>query len=262
MSADGEHWFLLNASPEVRQQVESFPGLHPRSFRDTPVSGVLLTNGDLDHCLGLLSLRESQRLSVYATERVRRGFIDGNVFYRTLERFEGQVTWHRFRLGVREPLLRVDGSPSGLSVAAFPLPGKPPLHARDPVRDLEDNVGLSIIDERSSGVLAYLPGVAGPGQSVDEAVAGAGAVFFDGTFWSSDELVALGAGDRRAEDMAHWPLSGAQGSLEYLRKLPAKRRILIHINNTNPLLREDSQEREVLRAFDIDLAYDGMELSL
>lgn len=262
VSADGEHWFLLNASPEVRQQLESFPGLHPRAFRHTPIAGVLLTNGDLDHCLGLLSLRESQRLVVYATQRVRQGFIEGNVFYKTLERFEGQVTWHRLRFGVREPLLGPDGQLSGLSVAAFSLPGRPPLHARDSVRDLEDNVGLSIIDERTAGVLAYLPGVAGPAQSVNDAVEGADAVFFDGTFWSSDELVALGAGERKAEDMAHWPLSGAQGSLEFLRKLPAKKRVLIHINNTNPILREDSLERETVRAFDIDVAYDGMELSL
>ena len=262
VSADGEQWFLLNASPEVRQQLEGFPALHPRSFRDTPIAGVLLTNGDLDHCLGLLSLRESQRLIVYATERVRQGFIEGNVFYKTLERFEGQVTWHRFRFGVREPLLGPEGKPSGLSVAAFPLPGRPPLHARDSVRDLEDNVGLSIIDERTAGVLAYLPGVAGPGQSVNEAVAGADAVFFDGTFWTSDELTSLGGGTRKAEDMAHWPLSGASGSLEFLRKLPAKRRILIHLNNTNPLLRDDSAEREVVRAFDVDVAYDGMELTL
>jgi pyrroloquinoline quinone biosynthesis protein B len=262
VSADGDQWFLLNASPEVRQQLESFSALYPRSFRDTPVAGVLLTNGDLDHCLGLLSLRESQRLVVYATDRVRQGFIVGNVFYKTLERFEGQVTWHRLRFGVRERLLGPDGKESGLTVAAFPLPGKPPLHSRDPVRNLEDNVGLSIIDERSSGVLAYLPGVAGPGQSVSEAVAGADAVFFDGTFWTSDELTALGGGTRKAEDMAHWPLSGASGSLEFLRKLPAKRRILIHLNNTNPLLRDDSPEREVVRAFDVDVAFDGMEFSL
>jgi pyrroloquinoline quinone biosynthesis protein B len=262
ISADGARWFLLNASPEVRQQIESFEGLHPKSFRHTPIAGVLLTNGDLDHCLGLLSLRESQPLTVYATERVRRGFIEGNVFYRTLERFEGQVSWRRMRLGMREPLTGADGAPSGLSVAAFPVPGKPPLHAPDSSRDLEDNVALNIVDERTSGVLTYIPGVAGPAQSVDEALEGAQAVFFDGTFWSSDELVALGAGDRRAEDMAHWPIGDRAGSLEYLRKLPTRRRVLIHLNNTNPLLREDSQEREVVRAFGVDVAYDGMEFTL
>jgi pyrroloquinoline quinone biosynthesis protein B len=253
---------LLNASPEVRQQIESFPRLHPRSLRHTPISGVLLTNGDLDHCLGLLSLRESQRLLVYATERVRQGFIEGNVFYRTLERFEGQVSWHRLRFGVRESLLGLDGKPTGLTVAAFPLPGKPPLHARDTTRNLEDNVGLSIGDERTQTLLAYLPGVAGPGQSVSDAVAGAHTVFFDGTFWSSEELVELGVGERRAEDMAHWPLSGAGGSLEFLRKLPVKRRVLIHVNNTNPILREDSAEREAVRAFDVEVAHDGMEFPL
>ncbi len=262
VSADGESWFLLNASPEVRQQIESFPALHPKSLRHTPIVGVVLTNGDLDHCLGLLSLRESQRLVVYATDRVRSGFVDGNIFYRTLERFQGQINWRRLRLGSREALLGADGAPSGLHVSVYSVPGKPPLHARDPGRDLEDNIGLSIVDERTSGVLAYLPGVAGPSQSVNDVVAGAHALFFDGTFWSSDELVTLGVGERRAEDMAHWPVGEAAGSLEFLRKLPVRRRVLIHVNNTNPLLREDSLERDMVRAFGIEVAHDGMEFSL
>jgi pyrroloquinoline quinone biosynthesis protein B len=262
VSADGAHWFVLNASPEVRAQIEGFEGLHPRAARDTPIQGVVLTNGDLDHCLGLLSLRESQRLAIYATAAVERGFTEGNVLYRTLERFEGQVTWRPLRLGVAEPLVLLDGRPSGLGICAFPVPGKPPIHLQGHAPTPEDNVGLRI-DERSSGkVLAYLPAVGAMAASIGEAVAGAEAVFFDGTFWSSDELVALGVGERRAEDMAHWPVGGAKGSLSLLRQLAAPYRVLIHLNNTNPLLRDDSSERKTVERAGIAVAYDGMELAL
>jgi pyrroloquinoline quinone biosynthesis protein B len=261
LSADGDSWFLLNASPEVRQQLESFPRLHPRSLRDTPLAGVVLTNGDLDHCLGLLSLRESQRLVAYATEPVRRDFVEHNSFARTLQRFDGQFTWRALRLGAEEPLRRADGADSGLSVTAFPVLGKPPLHAgRAP--EAEDNVGLRIEDRRSGAVLAYISGIGGPSPALDALTRGARAVFFDGTFWSNDELVRLGVVTRSARDMSHWPLGDADGSLAYLERLAVPRRILIHVNNSNPILREDSAERRVLDAAGIEVAFDGMELSL
>jgi len=114
VSADGEHWFLLNASPEIRGQIESFAPLHPRSARHSPIAGIVLTNGDLDHCLGLLSLRESQPLCVYATAAVREGFTQGNVLHRTLQRFEGQVRFIDLELGRATSLLKPDGRPSGL----------------------------------------------------------------------------------------------------------------------------------------------------
>src|SRR5438309_6521960 len=129
VSADGSGGsVLLNCSPEIRGQIESAPTLHPRAPRHSPISALLLTNGDLDHCLGLLSLRESHRLIVYATERVRVGFTERNVLYRTLERFSGQVTWRPLKLGREEALLGVDGRESGLVVEAVPVPGKPPVH--------------------------------------------------------------------------------------------------------------------------------------
>ena len=263
VSADGEFWFLLNVSPEVRSQIESFDGLHPRLGRGTPIAGIVLTNGDLDHCLGLLSLRESQPLSVYATEQVRRGFTEGNVLYRTLERFEGQVTWRPLRLGVAAPLVLQNGEPSGLEACALTVPGKPPLHliGREAASP-EDNIGLSIRELRSGKVLAYLPGVGAMAPSIEQATAEADAVFFDGTFWASDELVALGAGNRRAEDMAHWPIGGTRGSLAMLRQLGARYRVLIHLNNTNPILLDDSPERKAVEAAGVAVAYDGMELSL
>jgi pyrroloquinoline quinone biosynthesis protein B len=253
VSADGSSWFLLNASPEIRQQIESFSGLHPRSMRGTPIAGIALTSGDLDHCLGLLSLRESQPLALHATGRVREGFTSENVLYRTLERFPGQVTWHDLVLGQQRPLA------AGLSVLALPVPGKGPLHLAHLPAHAEDNVGLRIRDAAMGQTLAYIPGVARFSREVAELVAGADFVFFDGTFWSSEELVALGAGTRRAEDMAHWPVGGTSGSLSFLRGL-AGRRVLIHINNTNPLLCESSAEAAEVRAAGVEIAYDGMEL--
>src|SRR5688572_22146456 len=127
ISRDGRIWFLLHASPDVREQIESFAPLHPRGTRDSPIGGVLLANGDLDACLGLLSLRESQPLAIYATGAVTSGFRDANAMARTLERFPGQVTWRRLELGVAMPLLDGAGDPSGLEVTAYPVPGKVPL---------------------------------------------------------------------------------------------------------------------------------------
>jgi pyrroloquinoline quinone biosynthesis protein B len=257
VSADGDDWFLVNVSPEVRAQIESFPRLWPRAPRHSPIGGLLLTNGDLDHCLGLLSLRESHPIALYATAAVRDGFTSGNVLYRTLQRFPGQVDWRALNLDEEQPL-----GDSGLFVTAVPAPGKLPLHLeglRAPSR--EDNVGLVIRDGRTDRTLAYFSGVAGPSPDVDRALAGADVVFFDGTFWSSDELIAAGLGTRRAEEMAHWPVSGADGSLAYLTRFPA-RKLYIHVNNTNPMLREGGQERRRLAAAGVEVALDGQELEL
>jgi len=265
ISADGAAWFLLNASPEIRQQLESFPSLHPRAQRDTPLAGIVLTNGDLDHTLGLLSLRESQPLHLYASERVRRGFTDGNVLYRTLERFDGQVTWHALDLsesGHEAELLLPNGAPSGLGLRAFSVPGKPALHLDQNAADRGDNVGVLVRDLSTNKSLAYLAAAGASSPSVVAATAEADCIFFDGTFWSSTELIDLGASTRRAEDMAHWPISGPEGSLRFLASRPRARRVYIHINNTNPILREDSAERAAVHAAGIEVAYDGMELTL
>lgn len=262
LSADGDHWFLLNVSPEVRQQIESFPDLWPRRPRHSPIAGILLNNGDLDHCLGLLSLRESHPLVGYATEAVRRGFSEGNVLYRTLQRFPEQLRWEPLQLGREQPLMLEGGAESGLTVTALPVPGKRPLHLESlGAPSPEDNVGFRIRDTRTNKTLAYLSAVAGWSPVVDELVGGANCIFFDGTFFTSDELVDAGLGTRRAEDMAHWPVGGPGGSMKYLAERSG-RRVLIHINNTNPLLREDSPERAELAAAGIDLAHDGMELIL
>jgi len=256
-------WFLLNASPEIRAQIESFPPLHPRDRRHSPIQALLLTNGDLDHCLGLLSLRESHPLAVYATERVRVGFTERNVLYRTLERFPGQVTWRTLKLGREEALLGVDGRESSLVVEAVPVPGKPPVHLEGLMPpDPEDNVGFRIRDESTRRALTYVSGVGALTESVRQALEGVDCVFFDGTFWSSDELRSLGLGEKRAEDMAHLPVGGPSGSARQLAKLGALRKIYIHLNNTNPLLRDDSPERATVTTAGWEIAYDGMEITL
>ena len=263
MSADGDGWLLLNCSPEIRQQVESFPALHPRGPRDSPIIAILLTNGDLDHCLGLLSLRESHPLVVYATEQVRRGFVEDNVLYRTLERFPGQVTWRTLKLGGEEAIVGTDGRDSGLSIAPLAVPGKPPIHLEHRAPPTaEDNIGVRVRERATGRVLAYCSAAAAVTDEMRRALQGADAVFFDGTFWSSDELPALGLGTRRAEDMAHLPVGGTTGSLARLAELRAGRRVYVHINNTNPMLREDSAERAAVGAAGWDIAWDGMEVTL
>ncbi len=264
LSADDGGWFLINASPDIHSQIESFGPLHPRGSRTSPIQAIFLTNGDLDHCLGLLSLRENHCLVVYATESVRRGFTEGNVLYRTLQRFANQVTWRTLKLGVEEPLLRADGRPSGLTVKAIAVPGKSPIHLEGLVSpgDPEINVGLRFRQYGNGRVLAYLSAVGRITLSVVEGLEGADCVMFDGTFWSSDELSAPGFLQKTAEDLAHWPVGGPEGSLAKLSKITAPRRLFIHINNTNPMLREDSPERKIVEATGWEVARDGMEIRL
>jgi len=263
VSADGERWFLLNASPEIRSQIESFAPLHPRSPRHSPISAIVLTNGDLDHCLGLLSLRESHPIVIYATDRVRRGFTEANILYRTLQRFPGQVTWRVLEPEKEADLCGVDGEPSGLTLNSIPAPGKPPIHLEDSASpDPGENIGVVVRERRSGKRLAYFSAAAGITPAMRAALDSADCVFFDGTFWASNELIALGLGTKRAEDMAHLPVGGKGGSLETLAGLRATRRIYIHINNTNPLLRPRSPERAQAEASRWEIAYDGMEVAL
>jgi len=265
ISPTGDSWLLLNASPEIRAQIESFPALWPREPRHSPIAGIVLTNGDLDHVLGLLSLRESHPLTLYATDSVRRGFTEGNVLYRTLQRFEGQVTWRPLRLGEETTAFTEGGTT--LSLLPFAVPGKRPIHLEGPAAPPpgdEDNIGLLVRTQGPSGrrTLAYAAAAAGWTAEMQSRFADADAVFFDGTFWSSDELIAAGLGTKRAEDMAHLPVGGRDGGLAHLAQLPARRRILIHINNTNPMLREDGPERAAVAAAGVEVAADDMELTL
>jgi pyrroloquinoline quinone biosynthesis protein B len=250
-------WLLVNASPDVHRQIQSFPALHPAGPRHTPISAIALTNGDLDHVLGLLSLRESQPLAILATERVRSGLVDHNAMLRTLARSPEQVAWKSLVLGREVPLEDV-----GLGVTAVGAPGKLPVHLAGTFEPSpEDNVALRIRD-LASGRLVVVATAVGSLDGVEELVSGADVVFFDGTFWSEEEIVAQGLGGARARDMAHVPVGGKGGSLERLGRLSIPRRVYTHVNNTNPMLRSGSEERRAVEAAGWEIARDGLEVTL
>src|SRR5205814_2775261 len=180
-----------------------------------------------------------------------------------LGRCAGQAPGRLLARGRGEELGGVDGRESGRVAGALPVPGKPPVHLEGLMRpDPEDNVGVRIRDEATGGTLAYMSAVGALTDSVRQALDGADCVFFDGTFWSSDELRVLGLGEKRAEDMAHLPVGGPAGSAGQLATLGAARKIYIHLNNTNPLLREDSPERASVTTAGRELAHDGLDITL
>jgi pyrroloquinoline quinone biosynthesis protein B len=262
VSRDGESWFIFNASPSIHSQVAAFSALAPQAGRVSPIAGIVLTNGDLDHCLGLFSLRESTPLVVYATDAVFRSLVDRNAIARTLQRFDGQLTHRRLELGVEAPLMLRSGEPSGLSILPRPTVGKLPIHLDGTLAPSpEDSIGLWVREAGNPKLAAYVSAAAsltGLRPALDEA----SCVFFDGTFWRDDELIALGLGKSRARDMAHIPIGGESGSLALLADLPATRKIYTHINNTNPILDADSDERRAVEAAGWEVATDGFEVIL
>lgn len=261
VSGDGRQWFLLNVSPDIRAQIESFHALHPRRLRDTPIGGAVLTNGDVDACLGLFILREDQALAVYACETVERGLREHNALARTLERRPEQTRWNRLRVGEVTPLIGTAG-PSGLTIEAVSVPGTVPLHLKAlAAPSPEDNVALVLRDDRGRS-LVYAPTIAARTPVLEDRARAADALVFDGTFFRNDELTSLGLTTRSALDMAHWPLGGPEGSLRWLAQLPCRRKILTHINNTNPILREGAPERDELTAAGVEVGHDGLEIEL
>ncbi len=254
--ARGDRVLLVNASPDVLRQIERSPELHPRAARDTPVAAIALTNGDLDHVLGLLSLRESQPLTVLATARVRAGLVERNAMLRTLARTPDQIAWRALPIGQEVAVPDV-----GVGVTAVAVAGKLPVHlvgvlAPSP----EDNVALRVRDLETGRVLLVATAV-GSLDGVERLLEGADAVLFDGTFWSEDELPAQGLGRGRARDMAHVPIGGPDGSLRRLATWGG-RRVYTHVNNTNPVLREGSAERAAVERAGCEIAFDGMEVAL
>ena len=261
VTSDGERFVLVNASPDILAQIKATPALWPRAPRHTPIGAIILTNGDMDHVLGLFSLRESQPLAIYATPPVWSG-LQASVLIRTLKRFEGQVVFRPLAIGSEVELADAAGEPLGLRVRPFAAPGKLPVHLMGHAAEsAEDNVGLSLRDSGSKDApaIAYAAACASL-QGVD--LEGHSAVLFDGTFYREDELVRLGLSRAVAKDMAHMPISGASGSLEQLRRLDA-RKIYTHINNTNPILASprDSEERRAVEAAGWEVAFDGMEIT-
>jgi pyrroloquinoline quinone biosynthesis protein B len=259
------HWFLLNASPDLRQQINQLPALHPKGGRrHSPVAGVVLTNADVDHVAGLLTLREGQPLTVYGTRRVQ-DTLAANPVFNVLNR---DLVRREILEPERETDLELpDGRAAGIAVEAFPVPGKVALYLEDETAGsnfgtvAEDTVGLRVIDRASGRWFFYVPGCASVPDDLAHRLDGAPLVLFDGTTWTDDEMQATGVGEKTGRRMGHMSMSGAAGSIAAFAPLSVKRKVFIHINNTNPVLLSDSPERARAEAADWEVAYDGMEIA-
>jgi pyrroloquinoline quinone biosynthesis protein B len=261
VSGDGKSWALINASPDIRAQIDAFPALQPGApVRATAIAAVVLMDSQIDHVTGLLSLREGRRLAVHCTDQVRDDLSGGFPVFPVLR--------HYLELELRPiPLAEggrfaIAGVPH-LRFTAVALRSKAPPyspHRHDP--HVGDNLGLAVSDERSGRTLFYAPGLGAIDDAVRAQLAAADCALVDGTFWSEDEMATAGVGTKRAAEMGHLPQSGPGGMVAALAAFPRTRKILIHINNTNPILDEDSAERRQLAAAGIEVAHDGMEFEL
>lgn len=261
VSGDSENWVLFNASPDVLQQVQRFPALQPaRSLRDTAIRAIVLIDAQIDHTTGLYMLREHrQPHALWCTSLVREDLSTGNPLFKVLEHY-CDLDWHDIPL---TGSFAMDGI-KGLEFTALPLISNAPPYS--PHRDHPqpgDNIGVTITDPKSGRRLFYAPGLGQMEDHVWVAMQAADCVLVDGTLWTDDEMIRLGASTKTSRAMGHLPQSGPDGMIEWLDRLPATtRKILIHINNTNPILNEDSPERAELTRHGIEVSYDGMEIEL
>ncbi len=261
VSADGERWLLINASPDFRQQVLAAPALWPRDgLRHSPIEAVLLSSGEIDHIAGLLSMRERQRFDLWASARVHQLLRDNPIFDAL------DPAYVRRRALALDAPLEIDGleRPLGLRVTAFAVPGKVPLFMESRVADLagdaEHTLGLEIDDGRER--CYYIPGCAAMTDALRERVRGAALVFFDGTVWHDDELIRAGVGSKTGARMGHMSVAGERGTLAAFADLAVARKVFVHLNTTNPLLDDASSERAHAAAQGWEVAEDGMEIQL
>ena len=264
VSADGERWVLINASPDIRQQFAATPALHPRAVRHSPLSAVLVTNADVDHVAGLLSLREVQPFALYATRRVH-SVLDANAIFNVVNR--EHVPRRPVQLNESMPILDAAGEPTGICIETFTVPGKVALWLEDPNAErfgsvAEDTIGVAIRAEGSEARLFYLPGCADVPDSLKARFKPTDTVLFDGTTYTEHEMAEAGVGQKSASRMGHLVMSGPQGTIARLADVPLARRLFIHINNTNPVWLPDSDARRDIVRQGWDLAFDGMELTL
>ncbi|MBA1233668.1 pyrroloquinoline quinone biosynthesis protein PqqB [Stutzerimonas nitrititolerans] len=260
ISDNGVDWILCNASPDIRAQLEAFPALQPaRKPRDTAIGAIILLDSQIDHTTGLLTLREGCPHEVWCTEMVHQDLTTGFPLFNMLEHWNGGLKWNPIAL---------DGSfviPACPNLVITPIPlrsSAPPYspHRNDPHPG--DNIGLFIEDRRTGGKLFYAPGLGQVSEALLGTIRGADCLLVDGTLWRDDEMRVREVGDKLGSEMGHLPQSGPGGMIEVLDGLPAARKILIHINNTNPILDQDSPERAMLDEHGIEVAFDGMSIEL
>lgn len=262
VSSDGEHWVLFNTSPDIRAQLEAFPDIQPKKgMRDTGISAIVFMDSQIDHTTGLLMLREGCPHDVYCTDMVYEDLTQGFPVFRMLESWNGGINRHTINIGADSAF----SIPSieGLRFTPVPLNSKAPPyspHRHDPHPG--DNIGIRIDDLNSGKNLFYAPGLGAIDPVLQDYLAEADCLLVDGTFWREDEMIVAGVGTRLASEMGHLPQSGEGGMIEVLNGLEKPRKILIHINNTNPILNENSEERKILNNQNIEISYDGMEISL
>ena len=254
VSADGTDWAILNASPDIRQQMADTAALHPIGLRDVPLRSVLVTNGDIDHIAGLLVLREMQGFTLFATPGIQAVLRDNPVFDALNPK---AVT--RTDIAVDTPFALT----TGLEATLFPVPGKVPLYMEG------ETVETDLIGEQTVGVhlraggrdVFYIPGCAAMTDDLRDRIRGADLVFFDGTLWRDDEMVRAGLGPKTGRRMGHMSMSGPDGSIAAFDGLDVARRVFVHMNNTNPVLRPDSTERAEAEGAGWTIGQDGMEIN-
>lgn len=271
VSPDGVNWALLNASPDLGTQLRNSPALQPRpghGKRDTPIRAVVLMDAQIDHVTGLLSLREGPCIDLYATPCVFEDLTTGLPLVGVLEHYCG-TRWHMLPVAAMDQAVdfQVEALP-GLRFTALAIPGKaPPYSPHRQHGQPGDNIALRIEDRSTGGVLFYAPGLAEVGERERAWMQGADAILVDGTFWTDDEMPRAGIGPKHARDLGHLPQlgegpGGRGGMAEALGALEARRKVLIHINNSNPILDDDGPERRRLHDLGIEVAHDGMEMTL
>ncbi len=266
VSADGDHWFLINASPDLRQQLIATPQLHPKAgeLRHSPISGVILTNSEVDAVAGLLSMREGWPFTIYAHARVLAILRDNSIFNVLNEK---NVQRRPIEINEAfEPALP-DGSASGMEILPFAVPGKSAWYLEGKVHPggtdgAGDTLGLRVSDKATGKYFYFLAACAGVTDDLRARLAGASLVFFDGTVWRDDELIAAGLGNKTGQSMGHIAMSGDTGAIASLASLDIDRKVFLHINNSNPALLHASPERQIAERAGWQIPADGTEITL
>jgi len=265
-SADGAHWFLVNASPDLRQQLINTPQLHPRkgALRHSPIAGVILTNGEIDAVAGLLSMREGSPFAIYAHAKVLAILRSNSIFNVLSEKNVARMAIEVDQ--TFEPRLP-DGGPSGIEILPFTVAGKGAWYLEGKAHPggddgTGDTLGLRIRDKASGKQFFFLAACAGVNDELKARLSGAPLVFFDGTVWRDDELILAGLGTKTGQGMGHISMSGHKGAIESLADVAIDRRIFLHINNSNPALLHGSAERKIAEHAGWQIPADGTEIEL